>query len=518
MPQLIAVDHDPFAAPTGPQLMPVDHDPFASVAGDVTKQLGAGLVSGVEKAPTAIPRMLGALGNFAEPYLESAVDAFHQKSLSDLVTGAPSPKVAEMRQAAAEQAALRDMIQQQRSPDVASYLPTPQTTAGQYAHTAAEFVPGMAAAPGNVVRNAITGVIAGLTSEAAGQATQGTAAEPYARAAGGLVGGVAGAKAVAPAASKLAIEDVKAAGTAAYKSPEVAAVQIKPEAAERISDNILGDLDRARLNDKLAPNTRAIVEDLKNPVQGNFHTLEDYQTTRQLLQEQAGNFANPTERAAASKAIAALDQHVRFMPQSDLVAGDIKQAVSTLERGRGDYAAAKAAERVQQKLDNADLQAASAYSGGNIDNATRQKLRTILTSPKASRGLSPEELDSIDQVVRGSPTGNALRVVGKLLGGGGGLGSVVTAGIGAHTLGPAGYVLPALGYGIKKAGDALTTRKANAVVQQILSRAPSAPSLTPPAAPALHPLMGGALGALLASTSLQPPFYQSTQSPYLLRR
>jgi hypothetical protein len=59
----------------------------------------------------------------------------------------------------------------------------PQTTAGQYANTVAQFVPGAAINPtGSVASNVLNyGVLPGLASEAAGQLSAGTAAEPYAR-------------------------------------------------------------------------------------------------------------------------------------------------------------------------------------------------------------------------------------------------------------------------------------------------------------------------------------------------
>jgi hypothetical protein len=68
----------------------------------------------------------------------------------------------------------------------------PQTTAGHYASTAAELVPGGAIgrAP-NIVRNLITyGVIPGLASEGAGQAFKGSTAEPIARAIGAIGAGI----------------------------------------------------------------------------------------------------------------------------------------------------------------------------------------------------------------------------------------------------------------------------------------------------------------------------------------
>jgi len=65
----------------------------------------------------------------------------------------------------------------------------PQTTGGKYAGTVGEFLPGAllfgGANPSNLLR---FGAAPGLTSEAAGQATEGTALEPWARVGGALLG------------------------------------------------------------------------------------------------------------------------------------------------------------------------------------------------------------------------------------------------------------------------------------------------------------------------------------------
>lgn len=79
---------------------------------------------------------------------------------------------------------------------------TPQTTAGEFARTAGQFVPGFAAAGGvqagvggvkralGTAGGVVTGTGAGLGSEAAGQLTEGTMLEVPARLAGGLAGGM----------------------------------------------------------------------------------------------------------------------------------------------------------------------------------------------------------------------------------------------------------------------------------------------------------------------------------------
>ncbi len=77
----------------------------------------------------------------------------------------------------------------------------PQTRAGKYARTAAEFAPGVLMGPGTLGQRALTTGTSALGSEAAGQATEGSKWEPYARIAGALAGGVApslGARALTP--------------------------------------------------------------------------------------------------------------------------------------------------------------------------------------------------------------------------------------------------------------------------------------------------------------------------------
>jgi hypothetical protein len=87
----------------------------------------------------------------------------------------------------------------------------PQTTAEKYVQSAAEFIPSVvlpAAAAGRVARAGEVlgmGVAPGLASEAAGQATEGTPYEPYARAGAAVLGGAAGHWANAPNAAGAAV-------------------------------------------------------------------------------------------------------------------------------------------------------------------------------------------------------------------------------------------------------------------------------------------------------------------------
>lgn len=66
----------------------------------------------------------------------------------------------------------------------------PQTRAGKYSRTVAAFAPA-ALGPGGPVRRVANVVVPSVASEAAGQATEGTPLEPYARLGGALAGGLA---------------------------------------------------------------------------------------------------------------------------------------------------------------------------------------------------------------------------------------------------------------------------------------------------------------------------------------
>jgi hypothetical protein len=81
---------------------------------------------------------------------------------------------------------------------VTGELPKPQTTAGQYAGTIAEFAPAAAISPGTIGQRLGMALVPAVASESAGQVTKGTAAEPYARLGGALAGGIGTAWAQSP--------------------------------------------------------------------------------------------------------------------------------------------------------------------------------------------------------------------------------------------------------------------------------------------------------------------------------
>jgi hypothetical protein len=227
---------------------------------------------------------------------------------------------------------------------------------------------------------------------------------------------------------------------------------------------------------------------------------------------------NPKDALAARRAIEALDRFAENPPPRSVVGGPLEveraqQAGDIMAEGRGNYAAAKRSDRFEKQRRDAELDAAAAYSGMNIDNRLRQKVNEILKSEKLSAGFSPAEIKEMELFSAGKThSRNIRRWFGNLLGGGGGLGANVTAGVASGLAGAAGYKLsgplgiaastvpPLIGYGLKSSAnraaqhgmaelDAMIRRR-SPLFEQRLAASPSAPLRPEVRAAALRALYG----------------------------
>lgn len=147
--------------------------PEVSTVADVAKATGSGLIKG-GIGLAALPGTVEQLGRTGINYVGSKITGNDQ-------TVAPQAVIPGYD-------AIKGKVE-----GVTGKLYEPKTTAGQYAQTIAEFAPGMlfpAGAGGMVARAGLNVVAPAVASETAGQLTKGTSAEPYARMAGGFVGGM----------------------------------------------------------------------------------------------------------------------------------------------------------------------------------------------------------------------------------------------------------------------------------------------------------------------------------------
>ncbi len=349
----------------------------------------------------------------------------------------------------------------------------------KYAETAGEFLPGLLGNKGNILTGLAKNVLLpAAASETAGQATQGTAAEPYARIAAAIASPIAAEKIAASRAASAAAsaaiptsQELKAAATAAYQSPEVKAVQLAPQAAHNLASTIENDALKQgfRPIEGSAKGTFSIVRELR-PSQGTQSVnVDDIDSVRKALgriAKQRDGIGQPTADAtAASGAIRHIDDFLPNIKPADVVAGDATAAAAKLAEARGNYAGYKRSSEVDFRLNKADRQAARSGSGMNIENSLRQKIDQV-----KDYGLTPAEIAQRDSIVLGTGARNALRTVGKL-GVDGGL-SLMLHGGSALASGGATLPITIAGTAARKIGETLTRSQIRALNESIRSRSP----------------------------------------------
>lgn len=234
MAELVPVDHDPFAAPRGPAMVPVDHDPFAKappgIAEDIDRSIKRGVVEGVAGwlgGPADIPNLIAAGADKAESWITGA-PAEEVKAKNDARAVVPTTFFDRFGSRAVKEAIRK------HTPAGAEILDhQPVTRVGKYLRTMGEFAPSIPLG----VRAAVT---AALGSEAAGQATEGTQYEPYARIAAAVAAPAIAGRVVTPV--RTAPDRVDATNVLAREGVELTAGQRTGSKPLQWLESTLGDL------------------------------------------------------------------------------------------------------------------------------------------------------------------------------------------------------------------------------------------------------------------------------------
>jgi hypothetical protein len=323
-------------------------------------------------------------------------------------------------------------------------------------------------------------------------------------------------------------QDLKTAADAGYAAARSAEMTIPASDVATMSQGLQQNLqtDFGAIP-KTAPKTFSILGELANPptgvnAQANYTGLE---AARRGLQAIAGE--GGSDGFAAQKVIPQLDSFI------DTISPDAATA-------RANYAAAQRSNDLTGNLDRAvtgigeraEMGAAAANSGTNLDNALRQRVKAFIQSPDNVRGFSDDEIDALKSFVQGPTLQNALRKIGNVMGGGGGLGMLLGGGagalIGAHfggegLAGVGSMALPAVGAAIKSAENSMAKGGLNAIAGMIRQRSPlaqqwqaGAPTIPTIGNAGIVPGAGSAVqGGGVPTLSPQVPMYPRGQLPPL---
>jgi len=282
-----------------------------------------------------------------------------------------------------------------------------------------------------------------------------------------------------PGAEKAAIkaapslEGLREAAEAAYARADRAGVILRPEGIARVNKQIVEDLTEAGATPALQPRIFSALGELQK-AEGQPITLKGMDVLRRVVSN-AGASMDPTEKMLASKMISRIDDYLGAVAPKDAIMGNAREGIGALTQARALWRRIKKAEMIGEALGKAERAAASSGSGGNIDNAMRQKVRAILDNPKLSRGFTADEKAALERVVRGTKGQNALRLVGKLSPSGNGL--MAALGVGATAANPLMAAAPVAGMVAKPLAERATGRSA-ALAEAIIrggGKAPKAP-------------------------------------------
>jgi hypothetical protein len=432
-----------------------------SVGMDVLRSAGTGLRQGVESLVGMAgdaQNLAGRAGGFVAEQFGASPEAV-QMATNFARLASPLPP-----------APTTEQVREQTTQVIGENY-QPQTTAGQYAKTVGEFAPAAVAGPGGVARKAAMTVVPAVASEAAGQSTEGTDAEPYARAAAAILGGAVTAGRKGSALGRIAKdaptpEALRAQKRAAYDALKQSGVVFDPQALSGQVSNVAARLTSEGLQQALAPKTYSILASLDDGIrQGgivDFNAIEAARKTAGRLVRSADG----EERAAAAIVRDALDD---FTTNAPLVnqGGMPRREFLKLQKEARDLAR----RDIQQKVLSDILEGAQDYASG-VEAGVRNQVNSLLRSKRGKQLFrSPAEKAALRRVAQDRKTLQQLSRFGFDVTGGAGNAALIptlTAGAGALTGNPLAIAATAGGTVAKVASPMLTKRafeKAQAIVR-----------------------------------------------------
>jgi hypothetical protein len=211
----------------------------------------------------------------------------------------------------------------------------------------------------------------------------------------------------------------------------------------------------------------------------------------------AGGSQLPADQRLAGIIKSSLDDFMNNLTPENLVlgqgVGDPAEAVAALNAGR------QANARLAQTETIADLfrRASIKEPVTGMENGLRQEFRSLALNDRDFARLGPEVQTAVETVAKGTPIGNAARLVGKAAPRGI-VSGILAPGAGVAAAGPAGLAIPAIG----EIGKAIATRTTKNAAKKALETAAlgRAPVTTPTALSELFRQLGRGAPVAVSAT------------------
>jgi hypothetical protein len=151
------------------------------------------------------------------------------------------------------------------------------------------------------------------------------------------------------------------------------------------------------------------------------HSPAELEALRQELNLAGGEGKDAVAAALAKRELDAF----RANPPAGSLSGGSPQAAQIMDelaqRARGNAGAQIRSKIIRDAAEAAESGAATSHSGRNVENTMRRAMARV--QAQEGGGFSAAEREHLDRIAHGTDTWNALRSVGNMLGGGGGIGT-----------------------------------------------------------------------------------------------
>lgn len=246
-------------------------------------------------------------------------------------------------------------------------------------------------------------------------------------------------------------DQIKAAKDAAYKAAESADVVYSPQAMQRLRGGVEDFLSSKAYDPGLEPRVAPALRDILEKSDENV-TLKGLD----VIRKKAARAFDPMNKPSGMMGRGIqerIDDIIASPKPGEVLAGDAEAGARAIKEARALNTQSEKLNKVTAALTKAERQAAKAGSGGNIDNAIRQRIAPILEKAEASNGggFTKDELSAMRDIVEGTPSRNAMRLIGKLSPQGNGL--MAALGLGATVANPVMAAAPVAGMVAKTLAD-----------------------------------------------------------------
>ena len=367
----------------------------------------------------------------------------------------------------------------------------PQNAAQRFGRRVGTEVGAMAVPGGIMLRGAkaplaVAGgeVASALGSGIAGQASREIAPESdTADLVASLLGGmspVAASRAMRPSPKAPTLDELQAQSSAGYEAVRESGATLSPKSSDALAAGIESAFGTRPATRRMNPKAAIAAEELAGDMRQRPPSIAEVDEARQWIGDNVAGSNEAGERRLGMMMKDAIDNHLDHLQPGDVTGTNRANEVVAALTGAREKSRRVHKSQLFEAEDTGLVakglrRAATTGTGGNEINAIRQNVRRVLENPKLRRGFNETELQAMRDIADGTPTQNALRLIGRLAPTSGALslgGFTGAAGAAGATGNPL-FIAPGIaGQSAKYLGERSTRKKIEALGELIRNGKP----------------------------------------------